>query len=108
MTPEQRYFFDVAGYLHLENALSDEELRRAQEAAEPQAEVPAAPVEAPAPVRRRQREQREAEERDRVENEKLDLERRRKEVRRANLRFKIRFSTKNFLLSSDLIIVISS
>ena len=34
MTPEQRYFFDVAGYLHLENALSDEELRRAREAAE--------------------------------------------------------------------------
>lgn len=32
MTPEQRYLFDVTGYLHLENALSDEELRRAQEA----------------------------------------------------------------------------
>jgi ectoine hydroxylase-related dioxygenase (phytanoyl-CoA dioxygenase family) len=26
MTPEQRYFFDVAGYLHLQNALSDAEL----------------------------------------------------------------------------------
>lgn len=34
MTPEQRYFFDVAGYLHLENVLGGEELQQAQEAAE--------------------------------------------------------------------------
>ena len=33
MTPEQRYFFDVTGYLHVENALSGEELRNAQVAA---------------------------------------------------------------------------
>ena len=34
MTPEQRYFFDVAGYLHLENVLSGDELKNAQEAAD--------------------------------------------------------------------------
>lgn len=34
MTPEQRYFFDLSGYLHLENALGGEELEKAQEAAE--------------------------------------------------------------------------
>ena len=34
MTPEQRYFFDIAGYLHLENALGEEELRKAREAAD--------------------------------------------------------------------------
>ena len=33
MTPEQRYLFDVTGYLHLKNALSDEELKAAQAAA---------------------------------------------------------------------------
>ena len=33
MTPE-RYFFDVAGYLHVENAFGDEELKSAQEAAD--------------------------------------------------------------------------
>ena len=33
MTPEQRYFFDVAGYLHVENVLSQEELKSAQAAA---------------------------------------------------------------------------
>ena len=27
MTPEQRYLFDVTGYLHLKNALSEEELK---------------------------------------------------------------------------------
>ena len=27
MTPEQRYFFDVTGYLHLKNVLSGEELK---------------------------------------------------------------------------------
>ena len=34
MTPEQRYFFDLSGYLHLENVLSAEELEKAQEAAD--------------------------------------------------------------------------
>ncbi len=34
MTPEQRYFFDVCGYIYLEKALSDEELKKAQEAAD--------------------------------------------------------------------------
>ena len=33
MTPEQRYLFDVTGYLHLKNALTDEELKTAQAAA---------------------------------------------------------------------------
>jgi ectoine hydroxylase-related dioxygenase (phytanoyl-CoA dioxygenase family) len=32
MTPEQRYLFDVFGYLHIEKALSPEELRACQEA----------------------------------------------------------------------------
>ncbi len=34
MTPEQRYFFDVSGYIHLEKALDDDELKQAQEAAD--------------------------------------------------------------------------
>ena len=34
MTPEQRYLFDVTGYLHLENAIQGEELKAAQEAAD--------------------------------------------------------------------------
>ena len=34
MTPEQRYLFDVTGYLHLKNAIKDEELEAAQEAAD--------------------------------------------------------------------------
>jgi hypothetical protein len=34
MTPEQRYLFDLNGYLHLEQALSEEELTAAQSAAE--------------------------------------------------------------------------
>ena len=34
MTPEQRYFFDTAGYLHLRDVLSEDELKPAQEAAE--------------------------------------------------------------------------
>ena len=34
MTPEQRYLFDVSGFLHLPNALSEEELKNAQEAFE--------------------------------------------------------------------------
>ena len=33
MTPEQRYLFDVTGYLHLENVMTDEELKSAQDAA---------------------------------------------------------------------------
>ncbi|MBT5832995.1 MAG: hypothetical protein HOH77_22620 [Candidatus Latescibacteria bacterium] len=33
MTPEQRYWFDLTGYLHIKNALSPEELSAAQEAA---------------------------------------------------------------------------
>ena len=32
MTPEQRYFLDVTGYLYLKNVLSGEELKKAQEA----------------------------------------------------------------------------
>ncbi len=45
MTPEQRYLFDLNGYLHLRGALSDGELRAAREAAEryvatPEAELP--------------------------------------------------------------------
>lgn len=34
MTEEQRYLFDLNGYLHLTNVLSEEELRAAREAAE--------------------------------------------------------------------------
>ena len=34
MTPEQRYLFDVTGYLHIKNVLSGEELKAAQEAAD--------------------------------------------------------------------------
>lgn len=32
MTPEQRYLFDLTGYLHLENVLSEEELHNCREA----------------------------------------------------------------------------
>ena len=34
MTPDQRYFFDLTGYLHLRNVLSPEELAPAQAAAD--------------------------------------------------------------------------
>jgi len=34
MTPEQRYFFDLTGYLHLRNVLTEAELKPAQEAAD--------------------------------------------------------------------------
>ena len=34
MTPKQRYLFDLTGYLHLKNVLSEEELRNAQDAVE--------------------------------------------------------------------------
>lgn len=33
MTPEQRYLFDVTGYLHLKNVIENEKLKAAQEAA---------------------------------------------------------------------------
>jgi ectoine hydroxylase-related dioxygenase (phytanoyl-CoA dioxygenase family) len=33
MTPEQRYWFDLTGYLHIQNALNPDELAAAQEAA---------------------------------------------------------------------------
>ena len=41
MTPEQRYRFDVTGYLHLENVLSGEELSAAQDAVEQCISMPA-------------------------------------------------------------------
>ena len=34
MTSEQRYFFDLTGYLHLKKVLNAEELHKAQEAAD--------------------------------------------------------------------------
>ena len=34
MTPEQRYLFDVSGYLHLKNVLTTEEVASARDAAE--------------------------------------------------------------------------
>ena len=40
MTPEQRYLFDVTGYLHLENVLNDEELQSAQAAADRYIQIP--------------------------------------------------------------------
>ena len=45
MTPKQRYLFDLTGYIHLKNVLSDEELKNAQDAVErcvqtPQDELP--------------------------------------------------------------------
>ena len=45
MTPEQRYFFDAAGYLHLEQVLQGDELGTVQEAVDryfrtPEAEMP--------------------------------------------------------------------
>ena len=33
MTPEQRYFFDLTGYLHLEQVVQGDELEQAQQAA---------------------------------------------------------------------------
>ena len=41
MTPEQRYRFDVTGYLHLENVLSEEELSAAQDAVKECVDTPA-------------------------------------------------------------------
>ncbi len=45
MTPDQRFFFDLTGYLHLTNVLENDELEQAQEAADryinmPPAELP--------------------------------------------------------------------
>ena len=40
MNPEQRYFFDLTGYLHLEGVLQDEPLRAAQEAAQRYIDTP--------------------------------------------------------------------
>ena len=45
MTPKQRYLFDLTGYIHLKNVLSDEELKSTQDAVErcvqtPQNELP--------------------------------------------------------------------
>ncbi len=42
MTPEQRYFFDLTGYLHLKEVLSGAELKAAQEAAEQYIRMPPA------------------------------------------------------------------
>lgn len=42
MTPEQRYFFDTTGYLHLKNVLNDAELHQTREAAERYIHTPAA------------------------------------------------------------------
>ena len=33
MTPEQRYFFDLTGYLHLQGVVQGAELKAAQDAA---------------------------------------------------------------------------
>ena len=34
MTPEQRYLFDITGYLHIEGALTGSDLEQAQAAAD--------------------------------------------------------------------------
>ena len=46
MTPEQRYFFDLTGYLHLEGVLQGAQLAAAQEAAQRYIDTP--PEEVPA------------------------------------------------------------
>ena len=40
MTPEQRYFFDLTGYLHIQQALSSEELEQAQQSAQRYIDTP--------------------------------------------------------------------
>ena len=40
MTPEQRYFFDTSGFLHLKNVLTGEALQKAQEAADRYVKTP--------------------------------------------------------------------
>ena len=40
MTPDQRYLFDVFGYLHIENALSPDELKACQDATERYIQTP--------------------------------------------------------------------
>ena len=46
MTPEQRYFFDLTGYLHLKGVLQEAELKAAQDAAQRYIDTP--PEEVPA------------------------------------------------------------
>ena len=40
MTPEQRYFFDLTGYLHLKGVLQGEELQKVQAAAQRYIDTP--------------------------------------------------------------------
>ena len=40
MTPQQRYFFDLTGYLHLEGVLQGEELKAAQDATQRYIDTP--------------------------------------------------------------------
>ena len=40
MTPEQRYFFDLKGYIHLQGVLQGEALRAAQDAAQRYIDTP--------------------------------------------------------------------
>ena len=40
MTPEQRYLFDVTGYLHLENVLTGDTLKETQEAIDRYVQTP--------------------------------------------------------------------
>ena len=40
MTPEQRYFFDLTGYLHLDGVLQGAQLAAAQEAAQRYIDTP--------------------------------------------------------------------
>ena len=40
MTPEQRYWFDLTGYLHIREAMSADELGAAQEAAQRYIDTP--------------------------------------------------------------------
>ena len=42
MTPDQRFFFDLTGYLHVDNVLDKDELKWAQEAADRYINTPAA------------------------------------------------------------------
>jgi len=46
MTPEQRYFFDLTGYLHLQGVVQGAELKAAQDAAQRYIDTP--PEEVPA------------------------------------------------------------
>ena len=44
MTPEQRYFFDLTGYLHLEGVLQGEKLEKIQAAAQRYIDTPLSEV----------------------------------------------------------------